>query len=131
MRRTKPPDQPKSNTLMKNLPFALVLLALALTSCGSEAMRAVSTQDDADGGVIVHLFEWRWDDVARECEEFLGPNGYAAVQVSPPVENHVIGDRPWFERYQPVSYQLRARLIAVLWRIRKSNNGTRIHAEVR
>lgn len=30
---------------------------------------------------IVHLFEWRWDDIASECEEFLGPAGFKAVQV--------------------------------------------------
>jgi len=30
---------------------------------------------------IVHLFEWKWDDVAAECERFLAPNGFAGVQV--------------------------------------------------
>lgn len=60
-------------------------------------------------GTVVHLFEWRWEDVALECETFLGPSGYTAVQVSPVVENHVIGGRPWFERYQPVSYKLETR----------------------
>jgi len=25
--------------------------------------------------VIVHLFEWKWKEVAKECEEFLGPYG--------------------------------------------------------
>lgn len=30
---------------------------------------------------IVHLFEWKWDDIAQECENFLGPKGYAGVQV--------------------------------------------------
>eukprot|EP00438_Fugacium_kawagutii_P013750 Skav218826 [mRNA] locus=scaffold2959:41923:45728:+ [translate_table: standard] len=34
--------------------------------------------------VFVHLFEWSWDDVAKECENWLGPKGYDAVQVSPP-----------------------------------------------
>jgi len=29
----------------------------------------------------VHLFEWKWDDIAAECENFLGPNGFAGVQV--------------------------------------------------
>ncbi len=59
------------------------------------------------GGVFVHLFEWRWPDVAAECENFLGPNGYAAVQVSPPQE-HVIGPQ-WWVRYQPVSYRIESR----------------------
>ncbi|CAM4239143.1 alpha-amylase [Pseudoalteromonas byunsanensis] len=56
---------------------------------------------------FVHLFEWSWPDVAQECETFLGPKGYAAVQVSPPNE-HITGD-PWWTRYQPVSYQLQSR----------------------
>jgi len=30
--------------------------------------------------VIVHLLEWRWDDVSAECEAVLGPAGFAAVQ---------------------------------------------------
>ncbi|XP_070505320.1 alpha-amylase A-like [Chironomus tepperi] len=58
---------------------------------------------------IVHLFEWKWTDIANECETFLAPNGYAGVQVSPPNENLVIGARPWWERYQPASYILTTR----------------------
>ena len=30
---------------------------------------------------IVHLFEWKFKDVAAECERFLAPYGYAGVQV--------------------------------------------------
>jgi hypothetical protein len=30
---------------------------------------------------IVHLFEWKFNDIADECERFLGPKGYAGVQV--------------------------------------------------
>ena len=30
---------------------------------------------------MVHLFEWTWENIARECEEYLGPKGYCAVQV--------------------------------------------------
>ncbi|XP_068945346.1 alpha-amylase 1B-like [Petaurus breviceps papuanus] len=57
---------------------------------------------------IVHLFEWRWDDIALECERYLAPNGFGGVQVSPPNENVVINSpsRPWWERYQPVSYKI-------------------------
>ncbi|CAK9827439.1 Alpha-amylase-related protein [Anthophora retusa] len=54
--------------------------------------------------VIVHLFEWKWNDIANECERFLGPNGFGGVQVSPLQENLVINNRPWWERYQPISY---------------------------
>ncbi len=58
--------------------------------------------------VVVHLFEWKWTDIAQECETFLGPMGYKAVQVSPPTENAVVEDpmRPWWERYQPATYKL-------------------------
>ena len=36
------------------------------------------------GFVSVHLFDWRWDDIAAECENVLGPAGVHAVQISPP-----------------------------------------------
>jgi alpha-amylase len=63
--------------------------------------------------VSVQLFEWKWTDVALECEQWLGPHGFAAVQISPPQEHAVINDAtnqfPWWERYQAVSYQLDSR----------------------
>ena len=40
--------------------------------------------------VIVHLFEWKWTDIANECEAYLGPKGFCAVQTSPPME-HIQG----------------------------------------
>lgn len=55
---------------------------------------------------MVHLFEWTWKDIAEECERFLAPHGYAGVQISPPSENIIIPNRPWWERYQPISYKL-------------------------
>ncbi|KAG8555993.1 hypothetical protein GDO81_017895 [Engystomops pustulosus] len=63
---------------------------------------------------IVHLFEWRWDDIAAECERYLGPNGFGGVQVSPVSENYIITNpwRPWDERYQPVSYKICTRYTA-------------------
>ena len=66
------------------------------------------------GGVFVHLFEWRWADIEKECH-FLAQKGYRGVQISPPQE-HVVpmadmfgdpaNDYPWWVRYQPVSYTL-------------------------
>ena len=56
---------------------------------------------------FVHLFEWNWQDIATECETYLGPNGFAAVQVSPPNEH--IDVPQWWARYQPVSYILESR----------------------
>lgn len=48
-----------------------------------------------------------WADVANECETFLGPKGYKAVQVSPPME-HITGSQ-WWTRYQPVTYNIISR----------------------
>ncbi|XP_069131143.1 alpha-amylase-like [Argopecten irradians] len=59
--------------------------------------------------VIVHLFEWKWTDIADECERFLSKKGYCGVQISPANENAVIDPRPWWERYQPVSYKISTR----------------------
>ncbi len=33
--------------------------------------------------VLVHLFEWKWDAIASECEDYLAPKGYCGVQVKP------------------------------------------------
>ncbi|HNU04738.1 MAG TPA: alpha-amylase family protein, partial [Anaerolineae bacterium] len=64
------------------------------------------------GGVFVHLFEWRWADIEKECA-YLAQKGYSAVQVSPPNEHLVPtadqggganNDFPWWVRYQPVTH---------------------------
>jgi len=54
----------------------------------------------------VHLFEWKWTDIATECENVLGPAGFKAVQVSPPQEHSIVPSHDWSERYQPVSYSV-------------------------
>ncbi|CAL8087156.1 unnamed protein product [Orchesella dallaii] len=89
---------------------AKIVLALALafvTLVGAQFEPNFATGRNT----ITHLFEWRWNDIAEECERFLGPNGYGGVQTSPANENAVIDEppRPWWERYQPVSYQLKTR----------------------
>ncbi|MBR8742049.1 carbohydrate-binding module family 20 domain-containing protein [Nocardiopsis sp. MG754419] len=66
---------------------------------------------ESTGDTIVHLFQWNWDSVATECADFLGPQGYGGVQVSPPQEHIVVphaegGDHPWWQDYQPVSYSI-------------------------
>ncbi|MCA9993888.1 MAG: DUF3372 domain-containing protein, partial [Anaerolineales bacterium] len=64
------------------------------------------------GGVFVHLFEWRWTDIEKECT-YLASKGYSAVQVSPPNEHLVPtvdqggqpnSDYPWWVRYQPITH---------------------------
>ena len=62
-----------------------------------------------DSGVFVHLFEWTWNDIARECVDFLGPAGYQGVQISPPNEHALVDGSTWWQRYQPVSYIIESR----------------------
>jgi len=84
---------------------------------------------------FVHLFEWRWDDIAQECETFLGPQGYDAVQISPPQEHVLLPEHqfPWWQRYQPVSYQLvsrsgdRAQLAQMIRRCHQA--GVKVYAD--
>ena len=56
--------------------------------------------------MVVHLFDWKWRDIAAECETVLGPAGFTAVQVSPPQEHSITPTYDWSERYQPVSYSI-------------------------
>jgi len=80
-----------------------VITTLFSVVLGCEA--ALSGSSD---GTIVQLFQWRWSDVATECCEYLGPNGFDAVQVSPPMEQ--ITAEQWWASYQPVSYNIGNRL---------------------
>jgi alpha-amylase len=83
------------------LPSRSPVLLLALIIGGASSSNGAN-------GTIVQLFQWRWDDVAQECCAFLGPNGFDAVQVSPPMEQ--ITAPQWWASYQPVSYRLGNRL---------------------
>ena len=65
-----------------------------------------ATGHQALGDVFVHLFEWKWTDIAAECENVLGPAGFKAVQISPPEEHSIVPTHDWSERYQPVSYSI-------------------------
>jgi alpha-amylase len=111
---------------MRTVSLLKLGLALAVTSC--IALSACSGSGGGGGGgspppsrpvldatyrasghgvagdVFVHLFEWPWTAVASECETWLGPKGFKAVQVSPPQE-HITGTQ-WWTRYQPVSYSI-------------------------
>ncbi|CAD7088898.1 unnamed protein product [Hermetia illucens] len=82
--------------------FAILTLAVLL----AEVYCQFDTHQWDNRSTIVHLFEWKWDDIADECERFLAPKGYGGVQVSPVSENIVAVFRPWWERYQPISYNL-------------------------
>jgi len=99
---------------MRTCRFLLMFLTCVwVTNASLSSISFAATQrirsPRPDRTVFVHLFEWQWKDVARECETFLGPKGFAAVQVSPPNEHAILPKQPWYQRYQPVSFQLTSR----------------------
>ena len=115
------PGAPTVTPLTRAAAAALVLVVAA--ACGEDSTRPPTGDPNAGarpilaqtyrpsghaaaGHVFVHLFEWRWTDVATECEQVLGPAGFTAVQVSPPQEHSITPSRDWSERYQPVSYSI-------------------------
>jgi len=79
-------------------------LAVTVDASGDERTERRSAKPQ--GGAFVHLFEWTWSDIAHECERFLGPKGFAAVQVSPPSEHAILDGYPWWQRYQTVGYDI-------------------------
>lgn len=79
---------------MKKLLQSALFVPFVLASSASA--------NELDGQTFVHLFEWPWSDVAHECESYLGPNGYHAIQVSP--ANEHINYPTWWARYQPVTF---------------------------
>jgi hypothetical protein len=61
-----------------NLHFIILNIAcIVFTTCDPyDDIHGVDGKD-----TIAFLFEWKWSDVANECEQFLSKNGYAAVRV--------------------------------------------------
>ncbi len=126
-------DQNAQSKKRKNLLLKLFALLICISLLSPQTILAAPVTDDGPTGaeesqgvtgdsqinvvypartVIVHLWEWKWTDVAKECEMVLGPKGYAAVQVSPPNDHawaQTGGVYPWWLRYQPVSYQINSR----------------------
>src|SRR4051794_3065186 len=103
--------------------LAVVAAAVAASSAGLVASSPASSARPAPvaapavtgtNDVIANLFEWPWTSVASECASVLGPKGYGAVQVSPPEESVSLPGNnpahPWWEVYQPASYQLSSRM---------------------
>ncbi|MFI7599941.1 carbohydrate-binding module family 20 domain-containing protein [Actinoplanes sp. NPDC049681] len=102
--RTRPVVAAAVTTLL-----ATALLAAGVVRHGGRAEASAASPGAKD--VIVHLFEWPWASVAKECTTVLGPKGFGGVQVSPPQEHVVLPAKgyPWWQDYQPVSYQLTGR----------------------
>ncbi|WP_255950913.1 alpha-amylase [Streptomyces odontomachi] len=90
-------------TVTLALAFAAGVAATAIIPPGAAEASPPGGKD-----VTAELFEWKYDSVARECTQTLGPAGYGYVEVSPATE-HIQGDQ-WWTSYQPVSYNIAGRL---------------------
>lgn len=86
---------------------AAVAAAAAVTWASAAAVAPPGSHPEGASDAFVQLFEWSWADIALECEQWLGPKGFTAVQISPPMD-HIQGSA-WWTRYQPVTYQLTSR----------------------
>ena len=101
----------RSLAALASAVLASTALVSAFSAVSSSEPAAASTASPGSKDVIVHLFEWPWASVANECTTRLGPKGFGGVQVSPPQEHVVLpgSGYPWWQDYQPVSYQLTTR----------------------
>lgn len=100
-----------SNPGLQRLVGLLMASILVFVAFGQSIISVQAAAPSTTRTVFVHLFEWKWSDIARECETWLGPKGFGAVQVSPPNEHAKITTPayPWWQRYQPVSYTISSR----------------------
>src|SRR5436305_8343632 len=110
MRRVRLPARGR---LAAGVVVALVA-ALAVIANPARLPRAAAAVTPPRGDVIANLFEWNWNSIAGECTNILGPGGYGGVQVAPPEESVTLPSNspahPWWEVYQPVSYQVSSRM---------------------
>lgn len=91
-----------SSVLNRNLNKIFLVFSMSFALLSQAA-----TTSPVPRTAFVHLFEWQWNAIASECENYLGPNGFSAVQVSPPQKS--IGGTQWWTRYQPISYSIEGR----------------------
>lgn len=86
----------------------LICFFITISSAQARILSPFSPHTNART-VMVQLFEWPWKSIAQECENYLGPKGFSAIQVSPPQEHLSTPTHPWWERYQVASYQIFSR----------------------
>ncbi|CAM3197111.1 carbohydrate-binding module family 20 domain-containing protein [Stackebrandtia soli] len=94
----------------------LALVASSTAASSKESPPDIETTIDISAPIggdeaVLHLFAWPWDSIASECTNVLGPAGFGAVEVSAPQEHVVLPEAgyPWWQDYQPVSYELNSR----------------------
>ena len=104
-------------TILRRWALGGVPMLVTLSPLPAEPLPSPTSIANPAGATFVQLFEWPWSAVAQDCETWLGPLGYEAVQISPAQEHRVVVKPdwnpqvifPWYQRYQPVSYRLESR----------------------
>jgi alpha-amylase len=82
--------------LRRSAPLLAAVAALA--AAAAPAFAVTLNPNDTS----VQMFEWSWNDIATECTQWLGPQGYGGVQISPPGASK--NANGWWGVYQPVNY---------------------------
>lgn len=65
-------------------------------------LAALTLASAAHADVILHAFNWRYDEVAAQADE-ISARGYRMVLVSPPLKSE---GSAWWARYQPQDYRV-------------------------
>jgi alpha-amylase len=91
---------------MKFVYFISVFVLKISTISGDSEFKNPHMFDNRSS--IVHLFEWKFSDIAEECK-FLGEKNFGGVQVSPVHDSSKDENFSWYMRYQPVSYEIASR----------------------
>ena len=98
---------PHTLTVATFTGFVVTAVAV-LAGCSGDSASTDDVEPGEATGVGVQLFQLPWTSIADECEQTLGPAGFAWVLTSPPNE-HIVGDE-WWTSYQPVSHRIESRL---------------------
>jgi alpha-amylase len=59
----------------------MLILTVLIVTLSSQSSGFLFEPNCDGKQVMVHLFEWKWTDIAAECERYLGPNNFCGVQV--------------------------------------------------
>ena len=85
--------------------FKVKLLSFAVSSAVLALAANVAHARNYEGEmVIIQPFQWTYENIAKECTEYLGPAGFDGVQISQAAEHKKV-DGKWWGIYQPVNFK--------------------------
>ncbi len=118
--------------LLKLFSKGLVVLAFALANLAMMTPNLHATTLNPPY-TSVQLFKWSWNDIATECTQWLGPQGYGGVQISPP--SAALSNGNWWDMYQPVNYTSLTSVMGTASQLQSMINtchaaGVRVYADI-